>query len=104
MAILFSQLIPPIFLIFLLWQVMALLGHAAAILDALKTEPELYADVWAIHRISDRRWNVHLRTGLEVKLPEMDAALAWSKLAVLDRDTQIMKRDLSMIDLRILAN
>lgn len=76
-------------------------SHAAAILDALKTEPELYADVWAIHRISDRRWNVHLRTGLEVKLPEMDAALAWSKLAVLDRDTQIMKRDLSMIDLRI---
>ena len=76
-------------------------AHAAAILDALKTEPELYADVWAIQRISDRRWNVHLRTGLEVKLPEMDAALAWSKLAVLDRDTQIMKRDLSMIDLRI---
>ena len=77
-------------------------AHAAGpILEALKTEPELYADVWAVHRISERRWDVFLRSGLEVRLPEKDAVLAWSKLAVLDRDTQIMKRDLSMIDLRV---
>ena len=74
---------------------------AGPILEALKTEPELFADVWAVHRISDRRWDVFLRSGLEVRLPEKDAVLAWSKLAVLDRDTQIMKRDLSMIDLRV---
>ena len=77
-------------------------AHAAGpILEALKTEPELYADVWAVHRISDRRWDVFLRSGLEVRLPEKDAVLAWSKLAILDRDKQIMKRDLSMIDLRV---
>ena len=77
-------------------------AHAAGpILEALKTEPELFADVWAVHRISQRRWDVFLRSGLEVRLPEKDAVLAWSKLAVLDRDTQIMKRDLSMIDLRV---
>lgn len=75
--------------------------QAWLIIDALRTEPELFADVWAIHRISDRRWDVHLRTGLEVRLPEIDAALAWSKLAILDRDTKIMKRDLAMIDMRV---
>lgn len=74
---------------------------AGIIIDALKTEPELFADVWAIHRVSDRRWDVHLRSGMAVKLPETDAILAWSKLAVLDRDTQIMARDLASIDLRV---
>lgn len=74
---------------------------AKTIIESLRTEPELFADVWAIHRVSDRRWDVHLRTGLEVRLPEKNASLAWSKLAILDRDTKIMKRDLATIDLRV---
>ena len=48
-----------------------------------------------------RRWDVFLRTGLSVKLPEDNAVLAWSKLAILDRDTKIMKRDLAVIDMRV---
>lgn len=75
--------------------------EAKFIIEALRTEPELFADVWAIQRISDRRWDVHLRTGMAIKLPEKDAVLAWSKLAIIDRDTAIMKRDLSVIDLRV---
>lgn len=75
--------------------------NAKLIIEALRTEPDLYADVWAIQRVSDRRWDVHLRTGLAVRLPEKDAVLAWSKLAILDRDTKIMQRDLATIDLRI---
>jgi len=75
--------------------------QAKPIIEALRTEPDLFADVWAIQRISNRRWDVHLRTGLSVRLPEKDAALAWSKLAILDRDTKIMKRDLATIDLRV---
>ena len=75
--------------------------QAKPIIAALRTEPDLFADVWAIERISNRRWDVHLRTGLSVRLPEKDAALAWSKLAILDRDTKIMKRDLATIDLRV---
>ena len=75
--------------------------QAKGIIETLRTEPELYADVWAIQRVSDRRWDVHLRTGLAVQLPEKDAGLAWSKLAILDRQGEIMKRDLSVIDLRV---
>ena len=74
---------------------------AKFIIEALRTEPDLFADVWAIQRISNRRWDVHLRTGLAVRLPEKDAVLAWSKLAILDRDTKIMKRDLATIDMRV---
>lgn len=75
--------------------------QAKYIIEALRTEPDLFADVWAIQRISNRRWDVHLRTGMAVRLPEKDAVLAWSKLAILDRDTKIMKRDLATIDMRV---
>ena len=75
--------------------------QAKFIIESLRTEPDLYADVWAIQRVSNRRWDVHLRTGLSVKLPEDNAVLAWSKLAILDRDTKIMKRDLAVIDMRV---
>ena len=75
--------------------------EARYIIEALRTEPDLFADVWAIQRVSNRRWDVHLRTGLAVRLPEKDAVLAWSKLAILDRDTKIMMRDLATIDMRV---
>ena len=75
--------------------------EAKVIIEALRTEPDLYADVWAIQRIANRRWDVHLRTGMAVRLPEENAVMAWSKLAILDRDTKIMKRDLATIDLRV---
>lgn len=75
--------------------------QARFIIEALRTEPDLFADVWAIQRVSNRRWDVHLRTGLAVRLPEKDAVLAWSKLAILDRDTKIMMRDLATIDMRV---
>lgn len=76
-------------------------SEAKTIIAALRTEPDLFADVWAIQRVSDRRWDVHLRTGMAIRLPEKNASLAWSKLAILDRDTKIMKRDLATIDLRV---
>ena len=71
-----------------------------SILDILSTEPEILIDVWAVQRISDRRWDVHFRSGLIVKLPEKDALFAWSRLARLDQTTDIMRRDLVSIDLR----
>jgi len=76
-------------------------SEAGFILDTLRTEPELYNDVWAIQRIAGRRWDVHLRNGITVKLPEQDPAAAWSRLARLQREKGIIERDLAAIDLRI---
>ncbi|NCF47374.1 MAG: FtsQ-type POTRA domain-containing protein, partial [Alphaproteobacteria bacterium] len=33
------------------------------LIEILKTEPELYAEIWAIQHISKRRWNVHMKNG-----------------------------------------
>ena len=74
---------------------------ATFILDILQTEPELFTDVWAVHFVSGRRWDVHMRSGLVVKLPERDPVLAWSRLSRLETDTKITARDLAAIDLRI---
>ena len=74
---------------------------AYLILDILQTEPELFSDVWAVHFVSGRRWDVHMRSGLVIKLPERDPVLAWSRLSQLEAETKITARDLAAIDLRI---
>ena len=75
--------------------------HAAAILSILKTEPELFSEIWAVNYKSERRWDVHLKNGMTVRLPEIDPVSAWSRLAVIDRKRDITSRDLAVIDLRV---
>ena len=75
--------------------------NAYLILDILQTEPELFSDVWAVHFVSGRRWDVHMRSGLVIKLPARDPVLAWSRLSQLEAETKITDRDLAAIDLRI---
>ena len=75
--------------------------NVAPILAALKTEPELFSEVWAINYRSERRWDVYLKNGMEIRLPESDPISAWSRLAVIDREKAITNRDLAVIDLRI---
>ena len=70
-------------------------------IEILKTEPELYAEIWAIHHISNRRWDVHLKNGIKIKLPENAPGVAWSKLARLEHKNEIIQRDLAVIDLRL---
>ena len=75
--------------------------HAAAILSILKTEPELFSEIWAVSYKSERRWDVHLKNGMAVRLPEIDPVSAWSRLAIIDRKRGITSRDLAVIDLRV---
>jgi len=75
--------------------------NAAPLLNILRTEPELFAEVWAVTYQSGRRWDVHLRNGIRVRLPESDPRTAWSRLAVIDHSKHITDRDLAVIDLRV---
>jgi len=76
-------------------------ANAAPILAALGTEPDLFSEVWAVSYRSERRWDVHLKNGMEIRLPESDPISAWSRLAVIDREKSITNRDLAVIDLRM---
>lgn len=55
------------------------------------------AAVW----VSERRWNLRLEGGVEVRLPELGAEEAWSQLADLERQQGLLERDVAMIDMRL---
>jgi cell division protein FtsQ len=75
-------------------------AHAKALLDLLALEPDLGARVIAAQRVGARRWNLRLDNGVDIRLPEEEAAAAWRTLADMERDEGLIDRDLVMIDLR----
>ena len=74
---------------------------AAELVDMLAREPDLRRRVLAAARVAGRRWNLRLDNGVEVRLPEEDAAAAWSRLAGLEREHRLLERDLTAVDLRL---
>ena len=51
--------------------------------------------------VAQRRWNLRLKSGLEIKLPDADVEQALQTLVALDRDKKILSRDITTIDLRL---
>ncbi len=74
---------------------------AAALIDMLSRKPALFAQVRAAVRIGARRWDVRLKNGIKIHLPEIDAFAAWVRLAELAAEHQIFDRDVAAIDLRL---
>jgi cell division protein FtsQ len=69
-----------------------------ALLDA---HPEIRQQVRASVLVAERRWNLKLKNGVDVRLPEADVARALDTLAELDRDKHLISRDITAIDLRL---
>lgn len=74
--------------------------HVKEILTILASEPELSKRFVAAVWVGDRRWNIRLNSGVEVKLPEIAPEEAWKKLAELQTHQQLLDRDVRAIDLR----
>lgn len=74
---------------------------AAALIDMLSQKPALFARVRAAVRVGSRRWDVRLKNGIKVHLPEAQPADAWSRLAELAAEHRIFERDVAAIDLRL---
>ena len=75
--------------------------RAAALMEILGNEPELLALVEAAAWVGGRRWNVHLKGNIDVRLPEKDAKNAWARLAEYVRVHSILERDVRVLDLRL---
>lgn len=76
-------------------------AHAAELIEALRLEPALFAEVEAAVRIGGRRWNVKLANGVVVNLPENEARASWSRLAQLHAEHRLLDRAVEVIDLRL---
>jgi cell division protein FtsQ len=75
--------------------------NAAKLLEMIASEKTIANRVTAAVRVGGRRWRLHLDNGINVELPEENAAAAWKQLAELDRDSQILARNIEVIDMRL---
>jgi cell division protein FtsQ len=74
---------------------------AKELLDLLDRYRALRDSVLASVLVGERRWNLRLKNGIDVRLPEADIAAALQRLVALDRDKKLLTRDIVAIDLRI---
>jgi cell division protein FtsQ len=62
--------------------------------------PLVQDNVEAAVLVAQRRWNLRLKSGLDVRLPDDNVEQALQQLVALDRDKKILSRDITAIDLR----
>lgn len=74
---------------------------AAEFLAVLDRFPSIKAEVYGAVFIAERRWNLRMTNGIDVRLPEHNLIVAFEALTKLSRDQKIFTRDIEMIDLRI---
>ncbi len=74
---------------------------AAPLIDALANRPDLASRVTAAVRVGERRWNLLLKSGLTVMLPEGHEAVAIDRFAALDHEHKLLERPLQFVDLRL---
>jgi cell division protein FtsQ len=70
-------------------------------LGLLDSHPALRDLVRASVLVGERRWNLRLKNGLEVRLPETGTAAALERLVALDREKNLLARDIVILDLRL---
>jgi cell division protein FtsQ len=73
---------------------------ASEFLSVIDRHPQLQEQVHAYVLVAERRWNLRLKNGIDVRLPEANAEQAIERLIALDRDNRLLTRDITAIDLR----
>jgi cell division protein FtsQ len=51
--------------------------------------------------VGERRWNLRLKDGLDIRLPENDVSNALAELSRLDKEDKLFSRDIVAIDMRL---
>lgn len=79
--------------------------RASEILVALNRRPELRQMVQSSIRVGNRRWNLRLKNGLEVRLPAEDMGAAMDRVLTWDKEHELLSsayaRRVSAIDMRL---
>jgi cell division protein FtsQ len=75
--------------------------HMQELISFLPSEKILSEEVVAAVYVSNRRWDIHFVSGVQIMLPESDPKSAWKKLAKMQKKHDILKQKLQAIDLRI---
>jgi cell division protein FtsQ len=75
--------------------------RARDFLALLARYPQVRAVTKAAIFVGERRWNLRLKDGLDVRLPENDVGNALASLSKLDKEERLFSRDIVAIDMRL---
>jgi cell division protein FtsQ len=76
-------------------------SRARDFLALLDRYPQVRAVTKAAVLVGERRWNLRLNDGLDVRLPENDVGNALATLSRLDQEDHLFSRDITAIDMRL---
>ncbi len=76
-------------------------AHVAALLPLLAAEPVLQARVEAAGWVGERRWDLTLKNGITVRLPEEDPGFALRRLAKAQEEDGLLDKDITVVDMRL---
>lgn len=75
--------------------------HAGHFLKFISSTPDIAAMVSSGVLVNGRRWNVKLKNGILIKLPEESPEQAWKFLTQKQQESKILESNIKSIDLRI---
>lgn len=71
-----------------------------SILKLLNSNKKLAKNIWSLSYINERRWDLHFKQGLTIRLPSKNIEKAWIKILYLNRTFDILNHDFTEVDLR----
>jgi cell division protein FtsQ len=75
--------------------------RARDFLALLARYPQVKSVTKAAIFVGERRWNLRLKDGLDIRLPENDVGNALAELSRLDKEEKLFSRDLVAVDMRL---
>src|SRR5262249_19897692 len=75
--------------------------HARDFLALLARYPQVNSVTRAAIFVGERRWNLRLKDGLDIRLPEQDVGNALAALSKLDKEDKLFSRDIVAVDMRL---
>jgi cell division protein FtsQ len=70
-------------------------------LALLDRYPQVRTVTKAAILVGERRWNLRLKDGLDIRLPENDVGNALAMLSKLDKEDRLFSRDITAVDMRL---
>jgi cell division protein FtsQ len=75
--------------------------QANGFLSIIDRHPEIRSVLRASVLVAERRWNLRLNNGIDVRLPEGNVEQAIERLVALDHEKKLLSRDIDVVDLRL---
>src|SRR5882724_1476499 len=75
--------------------------RARDFLALLARYPQVHSVTKAAVFVGERRWNLRLKDGLDIRLPENDVGHALAALSKMDKEDRLFSRDIVAVDMRL---